>query len=543
MADVPDALLDRTMVLVLPYGDGETAADLRARDVPVVGLDAEPANVAAARAAGVPAWVGGWRLLRHHRHELDGAWVDLATVPADEHAEAIVALAAAVVPSGTLVLRGALAAPLPPTLRRVGGDGTHLALRTPGHGEPELPAPGPRVMPVANLFRGARFVVELGCGHGRMLDALHLRGMACAGIEPDAAIAAAARARGHTVFGSTAALAQLPHRPDGCLLGDAALQAPDGDLQRLLAHALALLPARGRLVVVTGRRHDAERAERSLRALGPALVRSSAVPGDPTHTFVVALAADAPPATATVPLPELPHHPHWLDAPPRSLFDLERHERRVLSQGGEDGVLEALFARLGSTNRRYVEFGCGDGVQCNTAALRRQGWQGLLMDGVDAPGAPDVHIVPAWITAETIEALFDAHGVPAEPDLMSIDLDGNDWWVWRAIRRRPRVVVAEYNGNLAADRALVMPYDPGHRWDGTNHYGASLLALQRLGREKGYTLVYASQAGVNAFFVRDDLVAAPAPPFAALWRPANYWYRRGRSVPDLSRAMLDLDAG
>jgi hypothetical protein len=204
-------------------------------------------------------------------------------------------------------------------------------------------------------------------------------------------------------------------------------------------------------------------------------------------------------------------------------------------------VLAAIFARVGATDRSYVEFGCGDGVQCNTAHLRRQGWRGLLMDGVDAPGAPDAEIHAAWITAENINALLDVHGVSQEPDLMSVDLDGNDWWVWRAITRRPRVVVVEYNANLGADDALTIPYDPQHRWDGSDYYGASLPALERLGRSKGYTLVYCNTAGVNAFFVRDDLLGGEAPrDVRAIWRPPNYWYRRARQFPDLARPWVAL---
>jgi hypothetical protein len=230
-----------------------------------------------------------------------------------------------------------------------------------------------------------------------------------------------------------------------------------------------------------------------------------------------------------------------LQRPPRSFFDLERAERQVTSQGGEDGVLAELFARLGTTNRNYVEFGCGDGLQCNTTQLRRAGWTGLLMDGVAAPAADDAVIHAAWITAANINPLLDQHGVPAEPDLLSIDVDGNDYWIWRAITRRPRVVVAEYNANLPADRALTMPYDPQHRWDGSDFYGASLLALAQLGRTKGYTLVYCTQAGVNAFFVRDDLLPGiePVAP-QLLYRAPNYWYRGARSRPDLTRAMQSV---
>ncbi|HLQ39182.1 MAG TPA: hypothetical protein VK348_15335, partial [Planctomycetota bacterium] len=269
-----------------------------------------------------------------------------------------------------------------------------------------------------------------------------------------------------------------------------------------------------------------------------------AVPGDLRDCLLLAVADDRVHdlhAALPAELVRLATREPAIDQPLRSLFDLERCERRVCSQGGEDGVLEAIFAHIGTTNRSYVEFGCGDGVQCNTAHLRRQGWHGLLMDGVAAPGAADVVIHAAWVTAENIHALLDAHCVPAEPDLLSIDIDGNDYWVFGAITRRPRVVVVEYNANLGADEALTIPYDPEHRWNGTDFYGASLMALEQLGRSKGYTLVYCTQAGVNAFFVRDDLMGGePRRSVASVYRPPNYWYRGARQVPDLSRAMVTV---
>jgi hypothetical protein len=92
-----------------------------------------------------------------------------------------------------------------------------------------------------------------------------------------------------------------------------------------------------------------------------------------------------------------------------------------------------------------------------------------------------------------------------------IDVDGNDYWIWRALEAfRPRVVVIEYNGDLDPTVPKVMPYAPGWRWDHTSGYGASLAALEALGADKGYRLVHTELAGVNAFFVRDEL-AGPLP--------------------------------
>ncbi|MBL9078696.1 MAG: hypothetical protein JNL08_14395 [Planctomycetes bacterium] len=517
-----NALRDCRMVLAVADAG---AAELRAIGVPTVTL-----------AAGSAA---DCRRLHHFRHRFDGIVVDLDRLAGASAQVLWPALDEALLPGGRLLLRGATPAGLPgPTVATADG----LLWRKPGA---DLPAPPPmvRVGPYADLFTGCRRVVELGAGGGAFLDALRLRGVATAGIEATPGLAAAARARGHDVVAG--GLAQLP-----ALAGDCDGVYAHGWLDDLdPATAAAVLAAvhhalpTGARCVVRGRGSAIERLRRSFVGSAWQPVRAGRVQHDADDAFVVALAAG--PRAAW---------PHGIEAlaidsarqplqqPPRSFFDLERAERQVTSQGGEDGVLAELFARLGTTNRCYVEFGCGDGLQCNTTQLRRSGWHGLLMDGMAAPAAADAVIHAAWITAENINELLDQHGVPDEPDLLSIDVDGNDWWIWRAIRRRPRVVVCEYNANLPFDRALTMPYDPAHRWDGSDFYGASLLALAELGRRKGYTLVYCTQAGVNAFFVRDDQLPPGTEPVdpRALWRPPNYWYRGYRSPPDLGRALCTL---
>src|SRR6185437_13950018 len=96
----------------------------------------------------------------------------------------------------------------------------------------------------------------------------------------------------------------------------------------------------------------------------------------------------------------------------------------------------------------------------------------------------------AYVTVENIAELFRANGVPAEPDLLSIDVDGNDYWLWEALEAyRPRVVVMEYNAAHVPPDRWVLPYDPDHRWAGDDVYGASLAALEELGKRKGYALL------------------------------------------------------
>jgi hypothetical protein len=198
--------------------------------------------------------------------------------------------------------------------------------------------------------------------------------------------------------------------------------------------------------------------------------------------------------------------------------DLTAFELRVFSQNGEDGVLAELLRRAGAGGGGFVEFGSGDGGECNTAFLAVVlGWPGVYIEPDPAAFAalerrhranPRVRTVNAAVTAENVEALFEQAGVPAEPDVLSIDVDGNDYWIWRALERfRPRIVVIEYNGALDLLEERVAPYDAERRWDHSAGYGASLAALERLGAQKGYRLAHTELAGVNAFFVREDLGA------------------------------------
>lgn len=219
------------------------------------------------------------------------------------------------------------------------------------------------------------------------------------------------------------------------------------------------------------------------------------------------------------------------------LADLEHHERKVYSQNGEDGVLESIFATIGVTNCFFVEFGCEDATECNTAYLLEQGWQGLLMDGAGISRNPRATVQTEFITAENINFLFRKYGVPGAFDLLSIDIDGNDYWVWQAIAYRPRVVVIEYNAHVSPWEKKVIVYEPGFRWNGSDYFGASLRALKELGEQKGYSLVYCERTGTNAFFIATDaLPPSFVPrPLELIYRPFNYLNR----PHDRSRVMID----
>ncbi len=237
---------------------------------------------------------------------------------------------------------------------------------------------------------------------------------------------------------------------------------------------------------------------------------------------------------------------------PGQAEDLTRYEYRVFSQNGEDGVLAELLRRLATAPRHFVEFGIGPGAEGNAVFLADvMGWAGCFIEP-DPAGYADlerkyrpverVETLQAAVTAENVEELFGRAGVPDEPGVVSIDVDGNDYWLWKALERyRPQVVVIEYNSSLDPHRQLVQPYDPEWRNSGKDFFGASLGALRALGESKGYRLVHTELAGVNAFFVRADLEARLPASGQVPARPPNFDLAGRRHRSDTSGATyIDL---
>jgi hypothetical protein len=199
-------------------------------------------------------------------------------------------------------------------------------------------------------------------------------------------------------------------------------------------------------------------------------------------------------------------------------------EFRCFSQNGEDGILLYLFSLLGTTNQKAVEICAGDGIECNIANLIvNHGWQGLLVDGNPdnvARGqrfyaeSRDTFLRPprflhAWVHADNVNNLVRDQGFAGDLDLLSLDLDGNDYWIWKRLDCvRPRVVVLEFHRAWGPDRAVTVPYRPDFRLDVSTplyYCGASLPAFIKLGRQKGYRLVGTQRAGFNAFFLREGV--------------------------------------
>ena len=212
---------------------------------------------------------------------------------------------------------------------------------------------------------------------------------------------------------------------------------------------------------------------------------------------------------------------------------LERHGFKVYSQNEEDGILSELFRRIGVANRTFWEFGVQDGTENNTLYRLVDGWRGAWIEGAAADVAKirerfatpiadgRLAVREALVDRDNVNALARELGLPRELDLLSIDIDGNDFHVWDALDAlAPRAVVIEYNPKLPPPTQWVMRYDPHHAWDRTDQYGASLAALTALGERKGYRLVACNITGSNAFFVRQDLAAGK---FPSATDPAYYY--------------------
>jgi hypothetical protein len=222
---------------------------------------------------------------------------------------------------------------------------------------------------------------------------------------------------------------------------------------------------------------------------------------------------------------------------------LLRFGAKAYSQHDEDGILAEIFRRVSVDTRTFVEIGVGTGVENNTLALLLSGWRGAWIEAdahnVEAArqqlasyiGAGQLGLHQTFVTRENADALLQGVSPSRAPDVLSIDVDGNDYWIWDAVESlTPRVVVIEYNASWFPPLALTVEYDASFRWDGSNYFGASLKALEILGARKGYRLVGCGFAGINAFFVREDLCrgASFCAPFTAEnhFEPPRYWMYR-----------------
>jgi hypothetical protein len=207
--------------------------------------------------------------------------------------------------------------------------------------------------------------------------------------------------------------------------------------------------------------------------------------------------------------------------PAKSLADAEF---RVFSQWGEDGIVQYLLSRIDVGRKVFVEFGVQNYLESSTRFLLvNNNWSGLVIDGGDEyiqyiRNDPiywqyNLKSECAFITKDNINALIAKNGISGEIGLLSVDIDGNDYWVWEAIDVvQPVLTVVEYNARFGPEASVSIPYSPdfvrSRAHPSMLYFGASLQALCHLGRRKGYAFVGCNTAGNNAFFVRKDRLPA-----------------------------------
>lgn len=207
--------------------------------------------------------------------------------------------------------------------------------------------------------------------------------------------------------------------------------------------------------------------------------------------------------------------------------DLSDVEFRIYSQWGEDGIIEWLVAHIPTPNTRFVEFGVETFREANCRFLmHNRNWKGLVMDGSEANMAAlrqttahwmfDLTAKTAFITAENINTLITEAGFGGDLGILSIDLDGNDYWIWQAINCvNPAIIMCEYNPIFGDTAAVSVPYDLAFSRFKPHHsglcFGASIAALKHLAAQRGYTFLGTNSNGINAFFVRNDLAPSVVP--------------------------------
>jgi hypothetical protein len=193
---------------------------------------------------------------------------------------------------------------------------------------------------------------------------------------------------------------------------------------------------------------------------------------------------------------------------------------RVFSQSDEDGIIQYLTNKLPIENKTFIEFGVEEYDESNTRfLLLNDNWQGMVVDGSSSNiqyiqndkiyWQFDLQAKCAWITRDNVNSLLAEAGFSEDVGLLSIDIDGNDYWVWEAIQSvRPRIVIVEYNsvfGLLPISVPYRENFDRRQAHYSNLYFGCSLAALSHLAKKKGYLLVGSNIWGHNAFFVRSDV--------------------------------------
>jgi len=212
-----------------------------------------------------------------------------------------------------------------------------------------------------------------------------------------------------------------------------------------------------------------------------------------------------------------------------------KYEKSIYSQNGEDGIIEHIFSKIGTTNKVAVEFGVSQGpstTENNTRYLADLGWKLFWFDMLKMKKpVKNCQFKQIKLTLENIEEEFRQTNIPTEFDLLCIDIDGNDYHIREKLNKyKPRVCVMEYNGTKLSNEEYIMPYNEDYRWKGwrDDRFGASLLSITKLLDRLGYDLVYVEQNGVNAFYVRKDINVFDKQSVNTSWRPVA-WLKKNEN--------------
>ncbi|MDX1718756.1 MAG: hypothetical protein R3353_01220 [Salegentibacter mishustinae] len=204
----------------------------------------------------------------------------------------------------------------------------------------------------------------------------------------------------------------------------------------------------------------------------------------------------------------------------KNIESIQDAEFKVFSQWGDDGIIQYLINYLDIKNKTFIEFGVEDYQEANTRFLLiNNNWSGLVMDGNENNILKiksdeiywkyDLQVKTAFITAENINQLIKEEGIAGEIGLLHIDIDGNDYWIWKALEVvEPIIMIVEYNSVFGSERAITIPYKKDFNWTEAHYsnlyFGASIPAFYDLAMEKGYDFIGCNSAGNNAYFVKKD---------------------------------------
>jgi hypothetical protein len=216
-------------------------------------------------------------------------------------------------------------------------------------------------------------------------------------------------------------------------------------------------------------------------------------------------------------------------------MDLSLFEKKIFSQNGEDGITMKLVELIydcndcNNNNKFYVEFGVENGMECNTRILREKyNWKGLQMDGGHQNNS--INLKKEFVMKENVLELFKKYNVPQNINVLSVDIDFNDFYCLKEILANYKcdIVICEYNATHLANEDKIVIYDKNGCWDSSNYFGVSLCSIDKLAKKHNYSLIYCNANGVNCFLIHNDLIKDKNLQFKNLgnitkiYKPARY---------------------